>query len=160
MYHPMTRAARLTALQLSIRAGLSAALALALADRLQLVESANTVITAVIVTDLSPTKTRQLSRQRLAGTVLGAAVGAAMSGLVPAGPWGIGLGILAVMLLCHLLHLEAAAKLAGFVCGIVLLGHATDPWTYGWHRLLETTVGIGLAVLVSYLPKLIRVDVT
>ena len=113
------------------------------------------LIGAVIVSDLSPSQTRQLGLRRLAGSVLGATVGAAISQLLPPAPWAIGLSVLSAMFLSHLLHLEGAAKITGYVCGIVVLDHGAQPWSYALYRLIETILGVGMAILVSLVPKLL-----
>lgn len=146
------------AFQLAIRAALSAALAVAIAEQLRFASPVYALIGAVIVNDLSPAKTRQLAFQRLAGSVLGAAVGAAISHFLPPSVWTIGLSVLTAMFLSHLLRLQGAAKLTGYLSGIVVLGHGNDAWSYGLYRLIETILGIGMAVLVSFVPKLIPVD--
>src|SRR5206468_366705 len=105
------------------------------------------MIAAVIVTDLSAARTRRLGFVRLVGTVLGATLGALIAPLFPAGAWwAIGLGILAAMFLSRMLHLHDADKVTGYVTGIVMLDHGAHPWTYAFHRTVETVLGIGLAM--------------
>jgi uncharacterized membrane protein YgaE (UPF0421/DUF939 family) len=154
----MTRHSLVVGLQLSVRAALAAGLSVGIAQLLQLQYPLYALIAAVLVTDLSPPQSRLLGWRRLAGTVLGAAAGALLTQLLPPGPGTIALGILVVMFLSHVLRLEAAAKLAGYVCGIVLLDFSAEPWIYALHRLVETLVGVGVGVLVSFVPKLMRVE--
>jgi uncharacterized membrane protein YgaE (UPF0421/DUF939 family) len=143
------------ALQLSVRAALAAGLATAIAQILGLPFPLYAMIAAVIVTELLPSQTRILGMRRLVGTVLGAMFGATLSPLLQNAPWAIALSIMVSMLIAHLLRLQDAAKMTGYVCAIVLLNHSDNPWSYALYRLIETTLGIGVAVLVSYLPKLI-----
>jgi uncharacterized membrane protein YgaE (UPF0421/DUF939 family) len=147
-------------LQLATRAAVGAGMAVWIADLVQLQYPLYALIGAVIVTDLSPSQTRRLAWRRLAGTVVGATVGASCSSLLPQGPLAIAAGILAAMLLSHLFRLQAAATIAGYVCGIVVLDHGRHPWTYALHRLVETVLGIGVAMVISFVPKLLRAGST
>lgn len=145
-------------LQLATRAALSAGVAVAIAEFLRLQYPLYAMIGAIIVTDLSPSHTRKLGLHRLAGSTLGATVGAAASSFLPSTPWSVGFSVLVAMLLSHALHLGDAAKVTGYVCGIVVLGHNDDSWSYSVYRLAETIVGVGVAILVSFVPKLIPID--
>ncbi|MDR7099778.1 uncharacterized membrane protein YgaE (UPF0421/DUF939 family) [Lysobacter niabensis] len=151
----MTSAIPPADVQVPIRAAVAAALAVAAAQVLQLEYPLYALVSAVIVTDLSPSETRKLGLWRVAGTVLGAAIGATLSTFFPHGPVAIGIGVLAAMFLCHVLRLRGAAKVSGYVCGIVLLEYHMQPWVYAVHRLVETLLGIAVAVLVSLVPLLL-----
>lgn len=118
------------------------------------------MIAAVIVTDLSAVQTRRLGLPRLAGTVVGAAVGVVLSALLPSSPGAIAVAVTLAMLLSQLARFPEAAKLSGYVCGIVLLDHDGQPWTYAVDRFVETVLGIGIAIAVSFVPRLIRADAT
>ena len=151
-----------TALQVSTRAGTAAALSVFVAARLHLEFPLYALIAAIIVTDLSPARTRQLGFQRFIGTIIGALLGAAlsmlMSGLPHVAVLMIAVGVWTAIFLSHLLGVKEAAKLAGYVCGIVLLDHNDRPWTYAALRFVETVIGIGAAVAISFVPKLLKAE--
>jgi uncharacterized membrane protein YgaE (UPF0421/DUF939 family) len=153
---------KIEALQASIRGAVAAALAVAAAEAVRLQFPLYAMIAAILVTDLSPVRTRQLGLPRLAGTILGAAVGAtlcvAMGRLPNLGPLVIGFGILVAMFLSHLLGMSDAAKVAGYVSGVVLLTYSDHPWSYALYRVIETILGVSAAVLVSLTPKLLPND--
>jgi uncharacterized membrane protein YgaE (UPF0421/DUF939 family) len=64
-------------MQVSVRAALAAGLSVTIAQLLRLECPIYAMIAAVIVTDLSPERTRQLGLPRFAGTVVGTTLGAA-----------------------------------------------------------------------------------
>ncbi len=151
----MTSQTIVEALGISIRAAVAAGLSVTIAQRVGLQYPIYALIAAVIVTDRSPARTRQLALPRLAGTIVGAMLGAAIKPLLLDGGLAVGLSVVAAMFISHLLRFQEAAKVAGYVCGIVVLSHSGDPWLYGADRIAETGLGIVLAVLVSLVPTLI-----
>lgn len=150
------RATTLDPLQLSVRSALAAALAYWAATWFRSEYAVYALVAAVIVTDLSAERSRSLAWQRFAGTLVGAVAGAALTYVIPIRPVALGVGILAAMLLSHLLRVGDAAKVSGYVAAIVLLAHGDDPWRYAVLRAWETSLGIAAALLVSFLPKLVR----
>lgn len=159
---PWLRPGAITALQVSTRASLAAALALFFARWLNLQFPVYALIAAIIVTDLSPATTRRLALQRLLGTFVGATLGAAISAATSpnsqAASLTVALAVVGAMLISHLVGIPAAARLAGYVCAIVLLNFSDQPWSYAAYRSVETVLGIATAVCVSFIPKLIKVE--
>jgi uncharacterized membrane protein YgaE (UPF0421/DUF939 family) len=145
----------LPAVQLSSRAAVAALLSVAIAQNFGLMPL-QALITSVLVIDSSPEETRRLALQRFAGTVLGGLLGVTLGVALGQSALSVGFGVLAAMLSSHLLRLDGAARLSGYVCGLVLLHQAGAPWSYAFNRLLETTLGIVMAVLTSFVPKLIQ----
>ena len=154
----MTRTATLSALQLATRASASAVIALLIAQWLHLQFPLYAMIGAVIVTDLSPVRTRHLALPRLAGTVLGAVIGGLAVMFLGTGALAVAVGVLIAIFVAQASGMAEAAKLAGYVCGLVVLEHSAEPWMYALFRFAETVLGIGVAVAVSLVPKLIAVE--
>jgi uncharacterized membrane protein YgaE (UPF0421/DUF939 family) len=145
-------------LQLALRASVAAFLSLAIAQFLELQFPIYALITAIIVTDLSPSESVLLGWRRLVATVVGAVCGATLSMVLPATSWAIGLSILVAMLLCHVIRMPEVARVAGYTSTIVAFSYGVDPWHYAFYRLLETGLGICVAWSISYVPKLIQLE--
>lgn len=143
--------------QLSLRAAIGAAAVVAIARALNLEFPIYALISAVIVTDLSSVETRKLGPARMAATILGAGLGAIINFIVPWSPLKIALGVFAAMFASRAIGLRDS-KVAAYVCGIVLLDHGASPWSYAVLRTIETALGIGVAILISFLPRLIHDD--
>ena len=144
--------------QLALRAGVAGALATWAAQLLGMQHPIYAFIGAVIVTDLSPRQTQSLGFRRILATALGAICGAALSQLLGAGPAVVGASVVLAMLAGYLLGAGDAARVAGYICGIVVLDHAAEPWLYAEQRFLETVLGVCVAWAISYVPKLIRAE--
>jgi uncharacterized membrane protein YgaE (UPF0421/DUF939 family) len=144
--------------QLALRSALAAGLSVAIAQLFHLEYPIYAFLAAVIVTDLTPSQSRKLGLHRILATLIGAVCGATLSPLLPPGPWAIAFAILVAMLICQVLGAGDGAKVAGYICGIVVLDHSAEPWHYAFLRSIETTLGVAVAWSVSHVPKLIRFD--
>ncbi len=146
----------IAALQLPLRAGVAAGLALAIAFLFHFGSPIYAVVSAVVVTDLDPAQTRKLAGPRMIGTFIGAAVGCIATLLMHPGIVPVTIGVIVPMYLCHLLRFPAAARVSGYASGIIILSFASDPWTHARDRLVETLVGILAAAAVGMIPLLYR----
>lgn len=153
-----SRSAFVRGLQLSLRAAAAAAIAYAVAEILKFEYPIYALIAAVIVSDLSPARTRRLAVQRLVATLIGVACGIAASVILPGGIVSIGVSIFLAMLSCHVLRAPDSAKVAGYVCGIIVIAYTADPWSYGFYRFIETVIGMAIAWLISLVPKLFATE--
>jgi len=150
--------APLSGVQLAVRAGVAASVSLAIAKSLGLETPIFAFIAAVLVTDLDPSQSRQLGLRRIGATVVGALCGVMFSQLLHPGAVTIGLSVVVAMLICQLLRMPDAAKVAAFTCGIILLVPGDGPWQHAFFRFVETVLGVAVAWSISYVPKLIRLD--
>ena len=155
---PMTLRTFTIGFQLALRASIAAGLSIGLARLAGLEYPLYAFLAAVIVTDLSPALSRELGLRRIAATVVGAICGATLSLLLPPSALGIGASILIAMVICQLVQVRDGTKVAGFICGIIVLDHSAEPWTPAFQRFIETVLGVVVAWAVSYVPKLIRFD--
>lgn len=106
-------------------------------------------ISAVIVLQSNVGATVTASRDRLIGTLMGAAFGFSFS-LFGALPWNFFGAVVAAVLLCGLLGLRASSRLAGVTIAIVMLVHQQGPrWELPFYRVLEVALGIVVALAVS-----------
>jgi uncharacterized membrane protein YgaE (UPF0421/DUF939 family) len=144
------------ALRLPTRAGVAAGLAVWVATALSLGSPLYALVSAVIVSDLDPAQTRKLAIPRMIGTAVGATVGCLATLVAQPTAIAVTIGVLLPMFICQLFRRPAAAKVAGYVSGIIILSFATDPWTHARDRLVETLLGILAAAAVSAVPPLFR----
>ena len=151
----MRNAVQFSAIQLAFRAGIAGGVATWFATRLGLEHPLYAFIAAVIVTDLSPAQSRSLGHRRILATVIGAICGAALSQLLGPGSGAVGIAVVMAMLAGSLLGAGDGARVAGYICGIVVLDHSAEPWLYAAQRFGETALGVVVAWAISFVPKLI-----
>jgi uncharacterized membrane protein YgaE (UPF0421/DUF939 family) len=145
-------------LQLALRVSAAGGLAAWAAWELSLKHPIYAFIAAVIVTDLSPAQSRRLGLRRIFATILGAACGAIVSAWIGSGPLPVAGGVAVAMLASYALGAGEAARVAGYICGIVVIDHVGEPVVYAAQRFVETFLGVVVAWAISFVPKLVRTD--
>ena len=141
----LTREALLHAL----RTAVAAVLSLMLARALKLPEFYWAPISTIVIL-LSPSDPFTLSWQRFAGTALGAIVGALIATYFPINWMVYGAGILVCGILSALLRLGGAYRFAAITLSIILLiAHIAPPWIVAYHRFIEVSLGIAVALALT-----------
>lgn len=132
------------------KTALAAALCWWIASRFGLHDGYWGAISAIIVLQSNFGATITASRDRILGTVMGAAFGFAFS-FVPAVPWNYILAVFAAVVVCGLLGFRASSRLAGVTITIVMLVHAGSSKELALTRVGQVLLGILVALAVSTL---------
>lgn len=133
------------------RTALAAALCWWIALRFGLHDGYWGAISAIIVLQSNFGATITASRDRILGTLIGAAFGFGFS-LFGVLPWNYILAVLSAFIVCGLLGLRNSSRLAGVTISIVMLVQSTGShWLLALHRVGEVFLGIVVAVAVSTL---------
>ena len=136
-------------LQIGLRISLAGLLAAWTAFRLGMDYPIYAVIAAIVVTDASPEVTRRTGLLRLLGNGAGALLGGAIGSLLGHSPLVMAAGVFSTFLLSEMAGLRDASQLTAYVTGIVILFHGDSPWVYAADRFIETSLGLGFAILVG-----------
>jgi len=132
----------------SVRTALAAVAALWLARLLKMPEYYWAPISTIVIVQ-STIPPLKLGWQRFVGTALGAVLGAALATFFRPSAVVYAVGILVCGLLAWLLRVGGAYRFAAITLSIVLLIPRTRaPWLIGWHRFLEVSLGIAVALVV------------
>src|SRR5271154_2102638 len=133
----------------SARTTVGAVAALLLARLLKMPETYWAPISTVVVIQ-STIPPRTLGWQRFLGTALGALLAVGLGTFFPAGTWVYAAGIFLCGILAWLLHVGGAYRFAAITLSIVLLiPHTRDLSIVAWHRFLEVSLGIAVALAIT-----------
>jgi uncharacterized membrane protein YgaE (UPF0421/DUF939 family) len=144
--------------QLALRAAIAGGFAVAIARYFSFDYPIFAFIAAVLVTDLSASESRKLGWLRLIATLVGAFWGALLAPLIPSGAVAVAFSVLVAMITCQVFAGAGGARVAAFICGIIVLDNPSQPWMYAFHRLAETALGVAVAWAVSFVPKLFQFE--
>ena len=133
------------------RTALAAVAAMMLARLLKMPEYYWAPISAIVIIQ-STIPAHTLGWQRFVGTALGAVLGAATATYFPATAVIYAVGIAVCGLLAWWMRVAGAYRFAAITFSIILLVPRTRaPWITAWHRFLEVSVGIAVALVVMTL---------
>ena len=132
----------------STRTAVAAVISTLLARLLNLPEYYWAPISTIVVVQ-STIPPRTLGWQRFVGTALGAVLGAAMATFFNPTAWAYALGIFVCGLFAWLIRVEGAYRFAAITLSIIfLIPHKAAPWIVAWHRSVEVSLGIAVALAI------------
>ena len=134
-----------------VRTTVAALASLLLSRALHTPEPYWATISTIVVMQSSPGAAWKASRQRLAGTVVGALLGGALASWVPSNLLAYAIGVFGSGLVCMVLNLDRIAyRFAGItVAIIVLVERHTSSWVIATHRFVEVSLGIAVALVLT-----------
>ncbi|HZC44793.1 MAG TPA: FUSC family protein [Acidobacteriaceae bacterium] len=146
---PATQSDRLS-LQQGLRTAVAAALAYWITSLFHLPGGHWAAISAIVVMQSEVGATVMASRDRLAGTAIGACVGLLTALVWHHSIFVFALAILVVMMLCTALHYRNAGRLGGVTVAIIVLIPYPGPlWQIALQRFLEVSFGIVISLFVA-----------
>jgi uncharacterized membrane protein YgaE (UPF0421/DUF939 family) len=108
-------------------------------------------IAAIICMQNTVEESFKVGRNRVLGTILGAVIGVIFYSIRPTSILLSGVGIMIVIYICNLVKWNKSVTIAGIVfCVIMTNLDGRDPFFYALNRVLDTLLGIIVAVLVNY----------
>ena len=131
------------------RTTLAALASMLLARVLKLPEYYWAPISAIVITE-STIDPRALAWQRFAGTAVGAVAGALIMAFFPAKAVVYAAAIFVCGVLSAIMRLSTAYRFAAITVSIILLvPHTASPRVVAWHRFVEVSLGIAVALAVG-----------
>lgn len=111
-----------------------------------------TVIAAIFSMENSIANSFKAGVLRMFGTMVGAFVGVIFISIQPGNAVLMGIGTLALIFICNTFKWDRAVPIAGVVFASIMLSlNNKNPLQYSASRVLDTLIGIVLAVIVNYL---------
>ncbi len=135
----------------SAQTAIAAVLSFVIARAFRLPEAYWAPITTMIVMQSTLGAALSVSKQRLAGTAVGAAMGALVATYAGPNVAVFGAGVFVMRVICAALRIERSAfRYAGITLAIVLLVARTQPaWIIAIHRFIEISVGIAVGLILT-----------
>jgi uncharacterized membrane protein YgaE (UPF0421/DUF939 family) len=135
----------------SIRTAVGAVASVLIARLCRLPEPYWAAITSIVIMQSTLGASLTISKQRFAGTALGAAMGALLTAYTAQSAAAFGGGVFVLGLICALLRIgRNAFRYAGIALAIItLIARAEPAWMIALFRFLEISVGIAVGLLVT-----------
>ena len=133
----------------TIKTGVALALAIFVAQVLEIEYPFFVGMTAIISMDKTMTNSLKMGRNRVVGTFLGACIGVLLSYVDRGNPLLCGVGIMMLILICNKLRLQVSITIGGIVMIAIMVHTDKTPLFYGFHRTFDTLIGALVSLFVN-----------
>ncbi|AKL97351.1 hypothetical protein CACET_c39250 [Clostridium aceticum] len=134
----------------TIKTGIAVTVSLIIANILRIESPFFAAIAAIIAMQPTVSDSWKTGVNRILGTIIGAVVGAIFVAIAPANPFLGGLGVVSLIIIMNKLGWQEAIAIGGVVFTGIFLNTNENHVTYALHRLLDTSIGIVVAVVINY----------
>ena len=111
-----------------------------------------TAIAAIFTIESAKDTPLNAGKIRMSGSIIGALVGVALVYIKPGNAVLCGLGMMIVIYVCSIFNWDKAIAIAGVIFMAIMLNpDIKNPLKYSISRILNTFIGIVIAVLIDYL---------
>ena len=133
----------------TIKTGVALALAIFVAQILEIEYPFFVGMTAIISMDKTMTNSLKMGRNRVVGTFLGACIGVLLSYVDRGNALLCGVGIMMLILICNRLRLQGSITIGGIVMIAIMVHTDKTPLFYGFHRTFDTLIGALVSLFVN-----------
>ena len=133
----------------TIKTGVALALAIFVAQILEIEYPFFVGMTAIISMDKTMTNSLKMGRNRVVGTFLGACIGVLLSYVDRGNPLLCGIGIMMLILICNKLRLQGSITIGGIVMIAIMVHTDKTPLFYGFHRTFDTLICALVSLFVN-----------
>ncbi|MCQ4086483.1 aromatic acid exporter family protein [Saccharibacillus sp. JS10] len=136
----------------NIKTAVAVLLCILISSALQLEYPFYATIATIIAMESSISSSYTAGKNRTMGTLVGAALGGLFAFILPHNAYLAAFGIICVIAVCNLLNWNKSISIACIVFLAIMLNlNANESaFYYALHRVLDTLLGIGVAVFVNY----------
>ncbi|MBC8059981.1 MAG: aromatic acid exporter family protein [Clostridiaceae bacterium] len=135
----------------NIKTALAVIICVLISRILKLEYSFYAAIAAIISMENTVINSFRAGKNRMLGTLIGAGIGFLCASIVPGNAILCGIGVVIVIYICNLLKWEKSISIACIVFMAIMVNlNGKNPFVYSMNRILDTFIGITVAVLVNY----------
>lgn len=134
----------------TIKTGIAVCLTIFITALLELDSPFFGAIAAIISMDKTIIGSFNTGKNRMIGTLLGAVLGLVCASIQPENALICGIGIIILISICNLMKLQGSITVGGIVLIAIMVNlNGKTPFMYSINRILDTFIGIFIAVMVN-----------